>query len=540
MSSTPPTSLVERRLTRRSRRAGTGHGLLRVEVMHAREEHSARRRGVQFEGLALRHEAAPRDVVLERLRAVADAPVTVDTVAALAADLAVVDESLLGAEDRLIVLRATDRLSAWSQARAATALATYVGPHVGDAQHDRHMRLEVRIARSVSDTAAGNDIANARALAEHAAPVRDLWSRGEISYRHVAAVLDRTDGLDIELATMVVDAIVDRLPRTPATRVRQRVTRTIARLAPKAAAEKARAARKHDVGVSFRSLPDGLGQVTAILPVEAARAVVEHNDTAADAFLDHQRGCADCAEAIPAEIGPARAHAFLTALGLDSRGNPLPETADGAVDLDSNPGADPAVEDEDAAQDARRGSATRRGRAGRGKRPGRASRRRGELQVVIDFATLMGLAENPGLLNGQPIPSEIARELVGECGSMRRIITDPLTAHMLDYGRRVYLPEPLKVLTGARDGTCRTPCCGQPATRSQYDHVIPFPIGPSDPANGQTACKRDHDSKTHGDIVFTSHDADGSATWRTRHGQTGSTPPRPYLNDPADDHGCPF
>ncbi len=152
----------------------------------------------------------------------------------------------------------------------------------------------------------------------------------------------------------------------------------------------------------------------------------------------------------------------------------------------------------------------------------------------------MGLAENPGLLNGQPVPAEIARELVSECGSMRRIITDPLTAHMLDYGRRVYLPEPLKIFTGARDGTCRTPCCGQPATRSQYDHVVPFPVGPSDPANGQTACKRDHDSKTNGDIVFTSHAADGSATWRTRHGQTGSTPPRPYLNDPADDHGCPF
>ncbi|MFN8158064.1 MAG: DUF222 domain-containing protein [Candidatus Nanopelagicales bacterium] len=516
--------------------------------MHAREQHSIGRRGAQFEGLPLRHEAAPRDVVLERLRAAADAPVTAGTVAALAADLAVVDESLLGDEDRLVVLRAADRLSAWSQARTARALATYTGPNTGDVDHDRHMRLEVRIARGISDSAAGNDIAAARDLSQHAAPVRDLWSRGEITYRHVAAVLDRTDGVDPELAVMVVDAIVDRLPRTPATRVRQLVTRTIARLAPRAAAEKARAARKHDVGVSFRSLPDGLGQVTAILPVEAARAVVEHNDTAADAFLDHQRGCSDCAQAIPAEIGPARAHAFLTALGLDGRGNPLPETTDEAVDLDSHPGAGTAADasaasrkvDDDDTQEAPAVSAAGRGRGRRNKRPGQASRRRGELQVVIDFATLMGLAENPGLLNGQPVPAEIARELVSECGSMRRIITDPLTAHLLDYGRRVYLPEPLKVFTGARDGTCRTPCCGQPATRSQYDHVIPFPLGPSDPANGQTACKRDHDSKTNGDIVFTSHAADGSATWRTRHGQTGSTPPRPYLNDPADNHGCPF
>jgi len=42
-------------------------------------------------------------------------------------------------------------------------------------------------------------------------------------------------------------------------------------------------------------------------------------------------------------------------------------------------------------------------------------------------------------------------------------------------------------------------------------------------------CKRDHDIKTAGDITVLEHRADGTCHWRTKHGQTGITPPRPYL-----------
>ncbi len=48
-------------------------------------------------------------------------------------------------------------------------------------------------------------------------------------------------------------------------------------------------------------------------------------------------------------------------------------------------------------------------------------------------------------------------------------------------------------------------------------------------------CKRDHDLKTRGDITMRAGNPDGSTTWRTRDGQTGTTPPRPYLNGPDDD-----
>jgi hypothetical protein len=155
------------------------------------------------------------------------------------------------------------------------------------------------------------------------------------------------------------------------------------------------------------------------------------------------------------------------------------------------------------------------------------------VQVVVDLTTLLGLADNPALLAGQPIPAAIARELAVECGSLRRIVTDPLTGALLDYGTRTYLPQPLKDFVAARDGTCRSPGCGQPAARSQLDHVVPFPHGPSSPRNTQSLCKRDHDSKTVGDIVTRVHGGDGASSWRTRHGQTGVTPARPYLPEPG-------
>jgi hypothetical protein len=175
--------------------------------------------------------------------------------------------------------------------------------------------------------------------------------------------------------------------------------------------------------------------------------------------------------------------------------------------------------------------------------------RRGELQVVIDLATLLGLADNPALLAGQPVPADLARELATDCGSLRRIVTDPVDGHLLDYGTRTYLPDALKTHITARDATCRAPGCNQPAARCELDHIHPFPHGPSSVGNTHALCRRDHTTKTDGDLQILEHLRDGTTRWRTRDGQTGVTPPRPYLpettpppdpTDPPDDDPCPF
>jgi hypothetical protein len=432
-----------------------------------------------------------------------------------------------------------DRVSAWAQANAARSLATYTGP-AGDpdgdgaaqARRDRQLRLEVRVARNISDTAAGLDIEAARRLDTDLAPVRDAWSCGAVSFRHVAAFLDRTRLCSPELTAAVLDRIGDRLTTTPSTRIGTVINAALAAIDPAGQASRARHARKHEVGVTQRSLPDGLGQITVIDAVEITRAIIDRIDDDADRVLVHSQTCGPCAKEIPAEIGPARAAAF--------RGIFFGQCSDGIVPVGGHgatrmPGPT-SVGPRSAAAEAAYAS-------------GRSSRRmsrRGELQVVIDLATLLGLAENPALLAGQPVPADLARELATECGSLRRIVTDPVDGHLLDYGTRTYLPQPLKEHVAARDGTCRAPGCNQPAARCELDHVDPFPRGPSSVGNTHMYCKRDHTIKTDGDLEILEHLADGTTTWRTRDGQIGVTPPRPYLPEAAppppslEDDPCPF
>ncbi len=116
------------------------------------------------------------------------------------------------------------------------------------------------------------------------------------------------------------------------------------------------------------------------------------------------------------------------------------------------------------------------------------------------------------------------------------MITDPVTGHLLDYGTRTYLPDTLKDFVAARDRTCRAPGCGQPALRSQLDHIVPFPHGPSTATNTTMECKRDHDLKTRG-ILQLRENPDGTRSWTTPDGQTSPHGPDPYLHHPEDPIG---
>src|SRR5262249_208428 len=63
-----------------------------------------------------------------------------------------------------------------------------------------------------------------------------------------------------------------------------------------------------------------------------------------------------------------------------------------------------------------------------------------QVQVTVALTTLMGLDEQPGELAGYgPIPAPLARELAGD-GTWRRLVTDPLSGQLLDYGRTTYRP----------------------------------------------------------------------------------------------------
>ena len=104
-----------------------------------------------------------------------------------------------------------------------------------------------------------------------------------------------------------------------------------------------------------------------------------------------------------------------------------------------------------------------------GKRHGRAA----TVNITVPFSTLIGLGDAPGELEGYgPVPASVARRIAGH-GIWRRLLTDPASGALLDYGTTRYVPPPdLVDHLITRDRTCRFPTCSQPARRAQMDHTI--------------------------------------------------------------------
>lgn len=83
-------------------------------------------------------------------------------------------------------------------------------------------------------------------------------------------------------------------------------------------------------------------------------------------------------------------------------------------------------------------------------------------------------------------------------GVWRRLLTDPATGRLIDYGTTRYTPpQDLRDVIIARDQTCVFPTCSQPAHRCQIDHTIPYPDGPTGQTNTGPPCGIHHDLKTH-------------------------------------------
>jgi hypothetical protein len=131
------------------------------------------------------------------------------------------------------------------------------------------------------------------------------------------------------------------------------------------------------------------------------------------------------------------------------------------------------------------------GGVGEGQRLATAQGRRVEIGVLVPYPTLLGLADTPGQLDGfGPIPASVARRLAA-AGTWRRILTDPATGRVLDYGRTRYRPpQDLIDHVIARDRTCRGIGCDRPARSCQIDHTIPYPDGPTAEGNTGPFCDR--------------------------------------------------
>jgi len=162
------------------------------------------------------------------------------------------------------------------------------------------------------------------------------------------------------------------------------------------------------------------------------------------------------------------------------------------------------------------------GWAGRTLAPRR--RVRPHLHVTVGADTLLGATDEPGWLAGYgPIPAAMARRIAGDA-TWRRLLTDPVTGKLLDYGTDTYTPGAvLDAHVTTRDQTCRFPGCTRPAAGCDLDHTVPHPAGRTADDNLGALCRRHHRAK-HAGWALT-QDRPGQFTWTTPTGATHTVAP---------------
>jgi hypothetical protein len=178
--------------------------------------------------------------------------------------------------------------------------------------------------------------------------------------------------------------------------------------------------------------------------------------------------------------------------------------------------------------------------------PARLARRHGRpatVNVTVAYTTLVGLDDHPAHLDGYgPIPAPMARRIAADA-TLRRLLTDPATGTVQDYGRTTYQPpRHLADHVIARDRTCRFPTCDTSATSCDLDHAQPWNTGgTTDADNLHALSRRCHTHKTFHHWTITAHD-NGDLTWTTPAGHTrriapeaiGPTRPKPNPGSPPD------
>src|SRR4051812_30983686 len=155
------------------------------------------------------------------------------------------------------------------------------------------------------------------------------------------------------------------------------------------------------------------------------------------------------------------------------------------------------------------------------------------VNVTADLPTFLGLTNHAGEILGTDamIPAQAIRDLLPDA-QLRRLITDPMTGELLDYGRTTYrFPNDLAAYEIFKWVTSTGPGSTVPADRGDIDHGKPWDDGgETDRANGNPVNRQWHRAKTLGGwtVIQTEH----GWTWRSPHGLTSTTTPHDYRLGP--------
>ncbi|MFM9275914.1 HNH endonuclease signature motif containing protein, partial [Pseudarthrobacter sp. NKDBFgelt] len=111
---------------------------------------------------------------------------------------------------------------------------------------------------------------------------------------------------------------------------------------------------------------------------------------------------------------------------------------------------------------------------------GLSSAVRAQVLVMVPVVALMGLTDEPAVLDGfGPIPPSMARDLVANgADSFHRVLVDPRDGAPLEIGRTSYrVTKAMRNWLRLRDGTCPFPGCNNPSLDNEADHLLAWQHG---------------------------------------------------------------
>jgi len=403
----------------------------------------------------------------------------------------------------IVIAAAWTAVSSWADARQTRAVVNAVGAEpvtvTCDPEDPRMGTIvdpavdELAPALRLSPRSCAVRVASARALREQPdlmvaveAGLVSSWAARLVTQDLQTLSAAERDVVIDRLLVRVTERHRDGLRAWTFSELRAAVTRIVARVAVDFA--KARRRARQGRRVSVHDLGDGMAELIAELPADIAHRIYgrltaisrdlssddsrsrdqQRADVLADLILDRPVDTAAVPDTtVPPRVNPSSA----------PPGSPAPGSAgpDQSAQSSSAPPGSPETRP----------------------RP-RPCGHCGEADVVIDLATLLGMASDPAMLAGcGPIPSDIARELAAD-RAWRLWITDSTTGHLVATSASTYRPPTaLARLIRAREPYCRFPGCRTTAEHCDLDHAIPWPEGSTSARNLGALCRRHHRLKTH-------------------------------------------
>jgi len=341
------------------------------------------------------------------------------------------------------------------KAKAAVAYAesasVVAGPDVPVQAQEMAVAAEIGCVLALGPRAASSFLATSHAVVRELPLTLAGLQAGTISWSHAVVMANETAGLDASGAAALEAHFLDPdaqdaahgcpIGDMPAHRFRARA-RTWRERHHAESIEKRHAKSVADRRVEFRPDQDGMAWLSACLPADQALAGWNRLTAIARSLQGPDE---------PRTMAQLRADNFAEAvLGKAS--------VDGAGgDSDSF-----AVE-------------------GPGAGPGHLSSQiRAQVLVTVPVCSLMGLTDEPAMLDGYgPVPPSMARDLVASgAGSFYRVLVDPRDGAPLEIGRTSYrLTGAMRAWLRMRDGKCPFPGCSNNSLDNDADHILGWANG---------------------------------------------------------------